>query len=228
MSLASRIFRIGFLSIIFVIQNVLANKGSIIQGQLQMPDTKTPVNTTLITLNNEFSTYTTPSGNFTFYNVPLGVHLVDAHNVDYSFSQVKMQLRINDENNEIEKKCIEYVYPGAPKQPIECEPSIILIANAKYQYFETRRGFSIFGLLKNPMVLLMGVSVIMMVIMPKMMENLDPEQKEQMKKQMEMQQDPSKMLGQLWGELSGAPDSEQVGKEKRSKKDRGGKRMKRE
>ena len=32
-----------------------------------------------------------------------------------------------------------------------------------------------------------------MVMMPKMMENLDPEQKEQMQKQMAMQQDPSKV-----------------------------------
>jgi len=32
-----------------------------------------------------------------------------------------------------------------------------------------------------------------MVLMPKMMESLDPEQKEQMQKQMAMQQDPSKV-----------------------------------
>jgi hypothetical protein len=35
----------------------------------------------------------------------------------------------------------------------------------------------------------------MMFMMPKMMEGLDPEQKEQMQRQMEMQQDPSKVSG---------------------------------
>ena len=36
-----------------------------------------------------------------------------------------------------------------------------------------------------------------MVLMPKMMESLDPEQKEQMQKQMAMQQDPSKVCSVL-------------------------------
>jgi hypothetical protein len=58
-------------------------------------------------------------------------------------------------------------------------------------------------MLKNPMVLIMIFSVGMMIVMPQMMNNLDPEQKEQMKKQMEMQQDPTKMLSQLWGEMKG-------------------------
>jgi len=38
--------------------------------------------------------------------------------------------------------------------------------------------------------------------MPKMMENLEPEEKARMKRQMAMQSDPSKMLGQLWGDLT--------------------------
>lgn len=39
--------------------------------------------------------------------------------------------------------------------------------------------------------------------MPKMMDQLEPEEKERMKKQMAMQQDPTQMFGQLWGELTG-------------------------
>ena len=88
-------------------------------------------------------------------------------------------------------KCIEYIYPGAPKQttphPIE------LTAHASYQYYEPRQGFNIFGIFKNPMLLMMLVMGGMMFMMPKMMENLDPEQQEQMKRQLEMQQDPSKV-----------------------------------
>jgi hypothetical protein len=49
------------------------------------------------------------------------------------------------------------------------------------------------------MLLMMIVMGGMMFLMPKMMENLDPEQKEQMQRQMEMQQDPTKvsLSGQL-------------------------------
>ena len=49
------------------------------------------------------------------------------------------------------------------------------------------------SIFKNPMLLMMIVSVGGMVMMPKMMEGLDPEQKEQMQRQMAMQQDPSKV-----------------------------------
>lgn len=50
---------------------------------------------------------------------------------------------------------------------------------------------------------MMAFSVGMMFLMPKMMEGLDPEEKERMKQQMEMQKDPTKMLSQLWGDISG-------------------------
>ena len=77
------------------------------------------------------------------------------------------------------------------------------------------------------MVLVMVASAALMFVMPRMMENLDPEQKEQMKKQMEMQQDPTKMLSQLWGDLSGTNAQPQVGKKKI--KERGAvRRMRRE
>lgn len=94
------------------------------------------------------------------------------------------------------------MYAGAQKKPIE--HPLELVALATMDYFEPRQSFSPFRMLKNPMVLLMLVSVLMMVVMPNMMNNLDPEQKEQMKKQMEMQQDPTKMLSSLWSDLSGS------------------------
>lgn len=83
--------------------------------------------------------------------------------------------------------------PGASKQAIP--HPLELTAHASYEYFEARQGFSIFSILKNPMMLMMIVSVGGMVLMPKMMEGLDPEQKEQMQRQMAMQQDPSKVSG---------------------------------
>lgn len=55
----------------------------------------------------------------------------------------------------------------------------------------------------------------MIYMMPKMMEGLDPEEREQMKKQMEMQQDPSKMLGSLFG--LGDEDNESPRKTKKNK-----------
>jgi hypothetical protein len=63
-------------------------------------------------------------------------------------------------------------------------------------------------MLKNPMVLMMLFSVGMMVLMPKMMEGLDPEEKARMKQQMEAQKDPTQMFSQMWGEITGSGDDQ--------------------
>jgi hypothetical protein len=160
-----------------------------ITGRLKLPDPKQSLNSTRLTLNDgTFSTYTLPDGSFTFHHVPPGVHLLDVQSREHHFSQVKIQLL---EDAMESPKCIEYVYPGAPKQSIP--HPLELTAHASYQYYEPRQGFSLFAIFKNPMLLMMIVMGGMMVMMPKMMENLDPEQKEQMQRQMEMQQDPSKV-----------------------------------
>jgi hypothetical protein len=179
-----------------------------IHGRINRPEAmeKLPqLNSTLITLNNgEYSTYSAAQdGSFTFHNIPPGVHVLDVHSNIYHFSQIKIQLI---PSNDMEPNCIEYVYPGATKYSIE--HPLLLNAHATYDYFEKRPSFSPFRIFKNPMVLMMIVSVGFMVIMPHMMSNLDPEQKEQMKKQMEMQQDPTKMLSQMWSDLSGKPAEE--------------------
>lgn len=165
-----------------------------IKGTLLLPD-DTPVNMTRLSLNaGEQLTYSLLDGTFAFYNVPPGVHLVDVHSHTLMFSQVKIQLL---EDSMDKPKCIEYAYPGANKQPI-AHP-LVLTAHATYEYFEQRPGFSIFSLLRNPMLLMMLFTVGMMYLMPKMMENLEPEEKEKMRAQMEMQKDPTKMLSHLFG-----------------------------
>lgn len=58
------------------------------------------------------------------------------------------------------------------------------------------------------MLIMMLFSVGLMFFMPKMMENLDEEQKEQMQRQMELQSDPTKMLSSLWGDMTNDPEAE--------------------
>lgn len=79
-------------------------------------------------------------------------------------------------------------------------------------------------MLKNPMVIMMLFSGLMMYFMPKMMEGMDPEEKAAMKKQMEAQKDPTKMISQMWGDITGNQEEESAKSRKerrklRSKKD---------
>eukprot|EP00322_Chrysochromulina_rotalis_P015794 CAMPEP_0115847724 /NCGR_PEP_ID=MMETSP0287-20121206/10535_1 /TAXON_ID=412157 /ORGANISM="Chrysochromulina rotalis, Strain UIO044" /LENGTH=212 /DNA_ID=CAMNT_0003301577 /DNA_START=13 /DNA_END=651 /DNA_ORIENTATION=- len=59
--------------------------------------------------------------------------------------------------------------------PLPLEPLV-----AKPTFFEKREGFNWAGMLMNPMVLMMGFTLLIMVVFPKMMENMDPEQLKEM------------------------------------------------
>lgn len=143
-------------------------KTTTIVGRLENLD-KTPFNmTTHITLNHQqFTTYSRADGGFAIYNVPPGVHQLDIHNNNYHFGQVKIQLL---ENEMDAPKCLEYAYPGALKQVIAYP--LVLRPHATYTYFEKRQGLSLFSILKNPMVIMMVISLGLMFLMPKMMEGL--------------------------------------------------------
>lgn len=178
-----------------------------IEGRLQFPDT-TPFNTTTrISVNHGvYTTYSRPDGNFTIHSLPPGIYLIDIHSPTHHFSQIKCQFKPEAvDEGKLPLNCLEYVYPGAPKQVVE--HMLVLNALATYEYFEVKRGFSIMSILKNPMLLMMAVGVGLMYLMPKMMENMEPEERERMQKQMEMQQNPTKMLGELFGGFSGEAEA---------------------
>lgn len=160
--------------------------------------------TTKITLNhgNDYVTYTRSDGSFTIRNVHPGVHVIDVHSVTHHFSQIKCQYKVDTLDGTSSVSCLEYAYPGAAKQVTGTPLNIF--AGATYDYFEVRQGFSIFGILRNPMFLMMGFSAFMMFMMPKLMEGMDEEDKQRMKQQMELQKDPTKMFGQIWGDLTGS------------------------
>ncbi|MGK3739676.1 MAG: hypothetical protein ACI8RD_004314 [Bacillariaceae sp.] len=175
-----------------------------LEGRLEFPNSA-PFNiTTKITLNNgEYTTYSRTDGSFVIYNVPPGIHQLDIDSKTFHFGQIKIQLL---EEAMDSPKCLEYAFPGAPKRALKYP--LVLNPKGTYQYFEAKKGFSIFSLLKNPMVLMMLFSVVLMVMMPKMMDGLEPEEKARMKEQMKNQQDPSAMLTQMWGDITGGEEKE--------------------
>lgn len=136
----------------------LAEETVAIEGRIQFPD-DTPFNvTTRVLLNQgQQSTYSTSDGRFSFFRVPPGTHFIDAYDNTHHFSQIQITM-----SPASEPLCVEYAYAGATKIPKQCPP-VVLTALGKYEYFEKRSGFSIFGFLRNPMILLMVLSGGMMV-----------------------------------------------------------------
>mmetsp|Transcript_5153 Transcript_5153/g.10793 ORF Transcript_5153/g.10793 Transcript_5153/m.10793 type:complete len:217 (-) Transcript_5153:1574-2224(-) len=188
-------------------------RGTDIEGKLEFPSgvTRTFNITTKITLNQgEYTTYSRRDGSFVIYDVGPGIHQLDIDSKSYHFPQVKIQLL---EDSMDAPKCLEYAFPGAQKRALKYP--LVINPKGTYQYFEVKKGFSIFGLLRNPMVLMMMLSVGMMVAMPKMMEGLDPEEKARMKEQMKNQQDPTAMFSQMWGDMTGAEDEGPMSRKER-------------
>ena len=197
---------ISALHLIILYENSSAEKvpTTDLEGRLEFPSSA-PFNiTTKITLNNgEYTTYSRTDGSFVIYNVPPGIHQLDIDSKTFHFGQIKIQLL---EEAMDAPKCLEYAFPGAPKRALKYP--LILNPKATLQYFEAKKGFSVFSLLKNPMVIMMLFSVVLMVMMPKMMEGMEPEEKARMKEQMKNQQDPSAMLTQMWSGITGGEEKE--------------------
>ena len=125
-----------------------------IRGRLRLPNPGEHLNRTRVTLNDDLGTYTQDDGSFVFHRVPPGVHLLDVQSRTYHFSQVKVQLL---EGAMGSPKCIEYYYPGAAKQAVP--HPLDMVAHAEYQYYEPRQGFSVMGIFKNPMLLMVRTDV---------------------------------------------------------------------
>mmetsp|Transcript_115046 Transcript_115046/g.279208 ORF Transcript_115046/g.279208 Transcript_115046/m.279208 type:complete len:238 (+) Transcript_115046:19-732(+) len=150
----------------------------VIEGRLTLPAT-VPVPpdglpSTKISVNGgEFTTYTRSDGTFKVPDVPAGRHMVEAYSREYVFPVARLQI-----TEKGERAVYMYRLPGSErvkgKHPLQMEA--IMPAN----FFEVREPFNIFGMLKSPMVIMMLVMVGMIVCMPKMMDNMDPEQKKEM------------------------------------------------
>ncbi|CAM9933022.1 unnamed protein product, partial [Pylaiella littoralis] len=153
-----------------------------ILGTLAMPD-RSVVPTTKVILNGgSYSSLTARDGSFAFRDVTPGVYLLEVLSPHFHYSAMKV--KVDDKTGII---AIEYKYPGSSRK--EAVHPLLLTAHAKWDHFERREGMKVGGMFKSPMTIIMVLSMVMMFFLPKMMENLDPEQLEEIKGQQKAVQD---------------------------------------
>ncbi|KAL5223654.1 hypothetical protein ABZP36_010293 [Zizania latifolia] len=131
-------------------------------------------NTRVILNGGQRVTFARPDGYFAFHNVPAGTHLIEVSSMGYLFSPVRVDISARNPGH----------IQAALTETRRVLNELVLEPLREEQYYEIREPFSIMSLLKSPMGLMLGFMVIMVFVMPKMMENIDPEEIKQAQEQM--------------------------------------------
>jgi hypothetical protein len=106
--------------------------------------------------------------------VPAGTHLIEVSSIGYFFSPVRVDISARNPG---------YIQ-AALTETRRVLNELVLEPLKEEQYYEVREPFSVMSLLKSPMGLMVGFMVLMVFVMPKMMENIDPEEMKQAQEQM--------------------------------------------
>ncbi|KAI1353306.1 hypothetical protein F5Y01DRAFT_277563 [Xylaria sp. FL0043] len=145
----------------------------------------------LTALGAAFQAPLTTANTFIFRNVTPGSYLCDVHCATHGFAPLRVdvlsatagedgevgQLRVWEtfRGNDWENKGEEIKAADGAAFPVKVLGSKV--------YYTERGSFSIFSILKNPMILMGLVSLAIFIGMPKLMENMDPEMRAEFEEQ---------------------------------------------
>ncbi|KAK9479454.1 hypothetical protein V1514DRAFT_327959 [Lipomyces japonicus] len=119
---------------------------------------------------------------FTFLNVSEGSYLLSVNSIEQVFPNLRVDVKPGAVEVFITYRGNEWDVKGARQPyPIELKPIHPAV------YYQFREGFNVFKLFKNPMLLLSLFSLLMVFVLPKIKDSIDPEelakiQQEQLKK----------------------------------------------
>lgn len=135
--------------------------------------------------------------NILIYFYKLGIYLLDVQSIKEMFPQMKIKVSAEDGSITV----VEYKYHGAKRVPSSYP--LVVTAIAQMDYFQPRPPFNLMGMIMgNPMMLVMLLSAVVVVGMPKLLSGMTPEELAEMKKTTGAGSgggDPMKQLSQLLG-----------------------------
>ncbi|XP_073001135.1 ER membrane protein complex subunit 7 homolog [Typha latifolia] len=138
-------------------------------------------NTKVILNGGQRVTFVRPDGYFSFHNVPAGTHLIEVASMGYFFSPVRVDVSARNPGK----------VQAALTENKRLLNELILEPLSEEHYYEVRQPFSVMSLLKSPMGMMVGFMLVMVFLMPKLMENIDPEEMKRAQEEMRAQGVPS-------------------------------------
>ncbi|KAK4748327.1 hypothetical protein SAY87_014913 [Trapa incisa] len=127
------------------------------------------------------ATFLRPDGYFSFHDVPAGTHLIEVAALGYFFSPIRVDVSARNPGK----------VQAALTENRRALKELVLEPLREEQYYEIREPFSIMSIVKSPMGLMVGFMLIVVFLMPKLMENMDPEEMRRAQEEMRSQGVPS-------------------------------------
>ncbi|KLO07575.1 hypothetical protein SCHPADRAFT_641811 [Schizopora paradoxa] len=113
-------------------------------------------------------------GSFSIYDVDEGSYILSVVSHDYVFDSLRIDVR-PDSNSKPQVRPYVAGTPHNPPSTIALPYPITLTPRIKNVYFLDREAFNLLAMLRNPMILMMVVTGGLVMAMPYIMKNMDPE-----------------------------------------------------
>ncbi|EFJ08694.1 hypothetical protein SELMODRAFT_131306, partial [Selaginella moellendorffii] len=141
-----------------------------------------PASVKLLLNGGEKITFPLKNGYFAFQGIPAGTHLIEVSAPGFFFSPLRVDVSARL-HGQVRASLVETgrVLSG----------NLVLEPMRQEQYFEKREPFSVLGLLKSPMGLMVAFMLIAVVVLPKLMDNIDPEEMKKIQEEMRNRPSPS-------------------------------------
>eukprot|EP00667_Euglena_gracilis_P015897 EG_transcript_16558 len=185
-----------FLGLLFALPFVQSNESDpyeplTLEGRLLIPREVINRGAEIIVDGGEQVTFFRGDGSFEIHGLPPGTHLLDFNVPRFVFPQVRVDLS-RKKKGKVRASVAEDGKVETIKYPLLLEPKAVA------QFFVPREEYSMMGMLKNPMVIMMLVFGAMAFLMPRL---TDPEQMKEQMQQMGMDNGQPPSLSSLWQQL---------------------------
>ncbi|CEG37475.1 er membrane protein complex subunit 7 homolog [Plasmopara halstedii] len=149
----------------------------------------------------EHTTFVRADGSFVIRDLKPGRYVIDIPSTQFLFSKYKLDIGVDGFT-----RALEYKYPGAPK--IHASYPLVVEPVKQLDYFEQREKFSLLSLIMSPSFLTIVVPIVLLYVLPKLSEGMDPEELKKAQEEMGSADPSSLLAGMLGGGRANADDSD--------------------
>ncbi|KAI8871105.1 hypothetical protein GQ42DRAFT_162246 [Ramicandelaber brevisporus] len=176
-----------FAALLLSVASAVNIRGSIVSGKLVEDTTALSPSTRVVLNSGERVAHIARDGSFVLRGVTKGTHILEVLSPEYIFQRYVVAIDTDSDPKGGARVNIQYYQPGAVYSlnggssssssssgssslghPLAISPV------GKTDFFTPRPSLNITSIFANPYMLLMGVSVLMLFVLPKLQEQIDP------------------------------------------------------